>query len=146
MEKLRVKCLSAHAIVPKRATPGSVGYDLRAAQDCEIEPLGKTVVPLDLCFAIPKGCYGRIAPRSSLAAKHHIDVGAGVVDTDYRGPVSAVLFNLSPTTAYTVKRGDAVAQLILEHAATPEVEEVKEFSPGEAGTERGEGGFGSTGK
>lgn len=146
MEKLRVKRLSPDAVLPKRATPGSVGYDLYAAQSVDLDPHSKVMVRLDVAVAVPSGYYGRIAPRSSLAANHHLHVGAGVVDADYRGPVSVVLFNLSPTDSYFVRKGDRVAQLILEKVATPDVEEVVDFPPAEpGGNQRGDGGFGSTG-
>lgn len=56
---------------------------------------GKAIVPTDLSIAVPDGCYGRVAPRSGLAAKHHLDTGAGVIDADYRGPVGVVMFNFS---------------------------------------------------
>lgn len=80
------------------------------------------------------------APRSGLAWKHSIDVGAGVIDADYRGPVGIVLFNFSDVD-FAVKRGDRIAQMILERIETPEVAEVDDLDP----TERGVGGFGSTG-
>eukprot|EP00250_Pteridium_aquilinum_P011891 c20371_g1_i2 orf=280-663(-) len=80
------------------------------------------------------------APRSGLAWKHSIDVGAGVIDADYRGPVGVVLFNLSDQD-FAIKSGDRVAQLILERIVTPEVLEVDDLEE----TGRGEGGFGSTG-
>lgn len=83
---------------------------------------------------------GRIAPRSGLAAKNFIDVGAGVIDADYRGPVKVLLFNHGET-GFEVKEGDRVAQLVLERIYTPEVEEVEELEE----SVRGAGGFGSTG-
>jgi dUTP pyrophosphatase len=83
---------------------------------------------------------GRIAPRSGLASKHHIDVGAGVIDADYRGQVKILLFNFG-TTDFEIKEGDRVAQLILERIYTPEVVEVQELEE----SVRGAGGFGSTG-
>lgn len=83
---------------------------------------------------------GRIAPRSGLAAKNSIDVGAGVIDADYRGPVKVLLFNHGET-GFEVKEGDRVAQLVLERIYTPEVEEVEELEE----SVRGAGGFGSTG-
>jgi dUTP pyrophosphatase len=81
-----------------------------------------------------------VAPRSGLAAKHSIDVGAGVIDYDYRGPVKVVLFNLSDAD-FSIKQGDRIAQLVLERIHTPEVVVVEKL----AGTVRGAGGFGSTG-
>ena len=86
------------------------------------------------------GTYGRIAPRSGLAWKKHIDVGAGVIDADYRGNVGVVLFNHGAEDL-EVKVGDRVAQLILEKIAYAEVEEVAELPE----TVRGAGGFGSSG-
>jgi len=83
---------------------------------------------------------GRIAPRSGLASKHHIDTGAGVIDADYRGQVKVLLFNHGEKD-FEVKEGDRVAQLVLERIYTPEVEEVEELEE----SVRGAGGFGSTG-
>ena len=94
----------------------------------------------DLSIAIPKDTYARVAPRSGLAWKHFIDVGAGVVDYDYRGNVGVILFNHSDVD-FEVKHGDRVAQLILERIAPPEVLEVEDLDD----TARGAGGFGSTG-
>lgn len=90
---------------------------------------------------IPSGCYGRVAPRSGLAVKNFIDVGAGVVDSDYRGNVGVVLFNFSDED-FQVKKGDKVAQLICEKIEYPELIEEKENL---TVTERGDAGFGSTG-
>ena len=94
----------------------------------------------DLSIAIPKDTYARVAPRSGLAWKHFIDVGAGVVDYDYRGNVGVILFNHSDVD-FEVKHGDRIVQLILERIATPEVLEVEDLDD----TARGAGGFGSTG-
>jgi len=98
-------------------------------------------VKTDIAVAIPPGFYGRIAPRSSLAWKSHIDVGAGVVDEDYRGPVGVVLFNLG-NAPFKINKGDRIAQLVLTKITTPPVEEVDDLNA----TARAEGGFGSTGK
>jgi deoxyuridine 5'-triphosphate nucleotidohydrolase len=81
-----------------------------------------------------------IAPRSGLALKHSIDVGAGVIDYDYRGPVGVILFNLGDKD-FEIKRGDRIAQMILERICMADVAEVTELSE----TVRGSGGFGSTG-
>ncbi|XP_031327694.1 deoxyuridine 5'-triphosphate nucleotidohydrolase, mitochondrial [Photinus pyralis] len=133
-------------IVPEAFSPikGSVkaaGYDLKSAQDCQVPARGKAIVSTGIKVQLPEGCYGRIAPRSGLAAKNFIDVGAGVVDEDYRGELKVILFNHSDS-AFEVKAGDRIAQLICEKIFYPDIEEVKELSE----TERGEGGFGSTGK
>ncbi|TQD90159.1 hypothetical protein C1H46_024323 [Malus baccata] len=83
---------------------------------------------------------GCVAPRSGLAWKHSIDVGAGVIDADYRGPVGVVLFNFSDVD-FEIKEGDRIAQLIIEKIITPDVVEVEDLDS----TFRGAGGFGSTG-
>lgn len=95
----------------------------------------------DLQISIPEGCYGRVAPRSGLAAKNFIDVGAGVVDADYRGNLCVILFNFGKED-FIVRRGDRIAQLICEKISYPELEEVESLDE----TTRGEGGFGSTGR
>lgn len=140
-EILRVKKLSEFATIPQRASKGAAGYDLSSAYDVEIEGRGKCIVHTDLAIAIPEGHYGRIAPRSSIAWKNHIDVGAGVIDSDYRGPIGVVLFNHSEST-FKIARGDRIAQIIIEKISTPQIQQVETLDD----TERGENGFGSTGK
>ena len=141
-----VKKLSDQATLPTRGSELAVGYDLSASAETVIPARGKGLVQTGLKMKIPVGCYGRIAPRSGLALNHFIDVGAGVIDPDYRGPVGIVLFNHGEKD-FHVKVGDRVAQLILELVSTPVCNEVESFDEGEQGTKRrGEGGFGSTGK
>jgi len=90
----------------------------------------------------PEGTYARIAPRSGLAWRHGIQVGAGVVDSDYTGEVKVVLFNQDPSLPFEVRRGYRIAQLIFERVEIPlEVTEETDIPA----TERGDGGFGSTG-
>lgn len=91
--ELRVKRLSEDATLPVRGSPGAAGYDLFAAVPVTIAAQGKALVPTDIAVAIPAGYYGRVAPRSSLGWKAHVDVGAGVIDADYRGAVGIVLYN-----------------------------------------------------
>jgi dUTP pyrophosphatase len=117
-----------------------LGFDLASAYDTIVPARNKAIVKTDLAIAIPYGTYARIAPRSGLAVKNFIDTGAGVVDYDYRGNVGVVLFNHADSD-FLVKRGDRVAQLILEKISMADCMEVEEL----AATERGEGGFGSTG-
>merc|ERR1719174_3199134 len=140
---LRVFKLSEHAVLPMRGSEGAAGYDLSAAHPVTLPPRGKAIIPTDLAMAIPSGCYGRIAPRSSMAWKRHTDIGAGVVDMDYRGAVGVVLFNLG-SEPVEIQRGDRVAQLVLERIATPAVVEVAD-AEGLDATARGAGRFGSTG-
>ena len=91
----------------------AAGYDLSASADCVVPGRGRALVKTDISMACPEGTYGRIAPRSGLAWKKFIDVGAGVVDADYRGDVGVILFNFGDED-FVVNPGDRVAQLILE--------------------------------
>lgn len=131
--------ISDQATAPRRGTPLSAGYDLASANDCIVRAGGRMVVPTHLQIKVPEGCYGRIAPRSGLAVKSCIDIGAGVIDADYRGPVGVVLLNFG-TTDFQVKKGDYIAQLICERISYPELKEVDTLDD----TERGANGFGST--
>ncbi|XP_057458790.1 deoxyuridine 5'-triphosphate nucleotidohydrolase-like isoform X2 [Lotus japonicus] len=137
---LRVKKLSDKAVLPARASHLSAGYDLSSAVETKVPARGKALVATDISISIPEGTYARIAPRSGLTWKHSIDVGAGVIDADYRGPVGVILFNHSDLD-FEVKIGDRIAQLIIEKIVTPDVAEVEDLDS----TVRGEGGFGSTG-
>lgn len=128
------------ARAPVRATNDSCGYDLCSCEDAIVPPRSGAVISTGLSFAFPSGYYGRVAPRSGLAAKFLIDVGAGVVDPGYRGEVKVVLFNLSDHN-FNVREGDRIAQLILESYSAPPTAEVESH----AATERGDRGFGSTG-
>ncbi|XP_037691334.1 deoxyuridine 5'-triphosphate nucleotidohydrolase, mitochondrial isoform X1 [Choloepus didactylus] len=139
--RIRFARLSEHATAPTKGSARAAGYDLYSAYDYTVPPMGKALVKTDIQIALPSGCYGRVAPRSGLAAKHFIDVGAGVIDEDYRGNVGVVLFNFG-TEKFEVKKGDRIAQLICERIFYPEIEEVQVLDV----TERGSGGFGSTGK
>ena len=125
-----------------RPTKGSMlaaGYDLYSAYDTVVPAWGKQKVKTDIRVAIPIGCYGRIASRSGLAWKHSINVGAGVIDSDFRGNVTVILFNLSDKN-FIVSKGDRIAQLICEQIAETELVETRLDS-----TERSDKGFGSTG-
>ncbi|XP_060734478.1 deoxyuridine 5'-triphosphate nucleotidohydrolase, mitochondrial [Tachysurus vachellii] len=133
--------LTEHATTPTRGSAKAAGFDLYSAYDYTIAPMDKAIVKTDLQIAVPSGCYGRVAPRSGLAAKHFIDVGAGVVDEDYRGNVGVVLFNFGKET-FEVKKGDRVAQLVCERICYPDLQELETLDE----TERGAGGFGSTGR
>lgn len=138
---LYVKRFHASATLPKRGSALAAGYDLSACEPCTVPKSGgRAIVSTGLQLHIPPGCYGRVAPRSGLAAKRGIDVGAGVIDADYRGQVGVILFNFGDSDL-NIKVGDRVAQLILERIATPDVVEVDKLDE----TQRGEGGFGSTG-
>jgi len=139
--QLLIKKLSADAIVPSRASQGSVGYDLYSTEDTVVPcQRGRVVVGTGIAVGLPDGVYARVAPRSGLAAKHCIDVGAGVIDPDYTGEIKVIMFNHGDVD-YTIKQGDKIAQMILERCETPPIEEVIEIED----TVRGARGFGSSG-
>ena len=140
MSILFYKRLSNFAYPLRRATKGSVGFDLQAAVEVIINAHSRALVATDLAIQLPAGTYGRIAPKSGLAVKAMIDVGAGVIDSDYRGNVKVLLINNS-CDSFAVWKGDQIAQLIVERAYMGEAEMVDSLEE----TERGEGGFGSTG-
>lgn len=137
---LCVKRLTKDAIIPTRGSDASVGYDLYSTDEIIIPPTHRALVGTSVAILMPNGVYGRVAPRSGLAVKHGIQVGAGVVDPDYTGEVMVVLFNHGDKD-FVVKKGDRIAQLILEKCETPRVEEIGFLEE----TDRGSGGFGSTG-
>lgn len=140
-QTLRVVLMNESAQIPTRGSKYAAGYDLYASQDVSINRNSRAQVPTGIQLAIPFGYYGRIAPRSSLSAKQSIDVGAGVIDSDYRGEIQVLLINNGSTTQ-SFKKGDRIAQLIIEKIITPDIEVVEALDS----TERGTGGFGSTGK
>ena len=137
---LLVKKLVEHAIVPRRATEMAAGYDISASEDAKIPSRGRAAVPTGVSIGLPEGTYGRIAPRSGLAYKFGIDVLAGVIDRDYRSEIFCILYN-SGEHPFNIQRGDRIAQLIIEKIETPDVALVLDLDE----TERGDGGFGSTG-
>lgn len=139
----RLVCNHTNAVVPARGTPGSAGYDLSACEPATIPAFGRGLVDTGIVIQIPMDCYARIAPRSGLAVKHGIQVGAGVVDSDWRGNIKVLLINTG-TEPFVVEPGMRIAQLVLERIYTPEwtvVPTVEELTE----TERGANGFGSTG-
>ena len=136
---LEIELRHPDAKVPTRESSGAAGYDLYSVEEVCILPKDRAIVSIGLAMRIPLDCFGHILPRSSLAAKHGIQVMAGVIDSDYRGVVKVVLYNSSPLQ-YLCKKGDRIAQLVLQQIATPPIK-VKRLDA----TERGAGGFGSTG-
>lgn len=137
---LLVKCLHDGVHLPTRGSSGAVGYDLYSDEDIVVVHGERTLVGTGIALGLPTGVYGRVAPRSGLAVKHGIHVGAGVIDPDYTGEVKVLLFNHG-SDDFEIKKGDRIAQLVLERCETPHVQEVEVI----VDTERGEGGFGSTG-
>jgi len=145
MTKIQIKKLSNDVLTPKYETPGSSGMDIAAYIETNIiiKPGEKALVPTGFSLSIPQGYEVQIRPRSGLAAKKGITVlnTPGTIDSDYRGEIKVILINLSKDS-FIVKNSERIAQMIVCPVKQVIMEEVKELS----GTERGAGGFGSTGK
>ena len=138
---MKVRFLSDSAFLPTRGSQYSAGLDLYAPCPGEIKPLERLLVPLDISIELPLGTFGHILPRSGLALKHGIHVGAGVIDEDYRGNLGVLLFNLGDQT-FSFNKGDRIAQLVIKQYERVDIEYVNEMSE----TYRGNKGFGSSGK
>ena len=144
MTEILIKRLSKDVTLPKYETKGSSGLDLAANTDKQIKILpGKSeIIPTGLAVAIPKNFEIQIRPRSGLAAKSQISVlnTPGTIDADYRGELKVILINLSDKV-FVVKKGLRIAQMVLCPVVKAKLKEVTELE----NTERGSGGFGSTG-
>ena len=135
---MQIVKMSSKAVIPTRATKYSVGLDFYSPSDYLIHPLSQIQIPTQNKIRVPLGHYGRLACKSGLATKHQIHVGAGVIDPDYTGEVKILLFNAG-RHYYQIKKGDPIAQLILEKVSLPILRKVDELPP----TNRGEKGCSS---
>jgi dUTP pyrophosphatase len=144
MTKIQIKKLSSDVLTPKYETVGSSGMDVSAyiEQDITINPGDKAIIPTGFSLAIPQGYEVQIRPRSGLAAKKNITVlnTPGTIDADYRGEVKVILINLG-REKFSIKKGERIAQMVVCPVIKTQLEEVQELSS----TNRGSGGFGSTG-
>lgn len=134
--------------MPTRAHHGDAGVDLFSAVDVELAPQQRALVPTGIAVAIPVGMVGLIHPRSGLAARLGLSIvnAPGTVDAGYRGEIKVALINLDPETPISVRRGDRIAQLLVQRVELPELVEVASFDEvGLADTSRGDGGYGSSG-
>ena len=140
---LKIKRLSPTICMPTRGTSGSAGIDIRYSGEHEVylEPGDSITLETGIAMAIPEGYFGLICARSSLGVKYDIDSHYGVIDSDYRGEVKLHLRNLSHDT-FLIMPGDKCAQMVLLPVPAIEITEVGDLDD----TERGEGGFGSTGR
>lgn len=142
---LFVKKVLPDSVVPQKSNQNAAGYDLCSALEYHLAPNLTCIVDTGIAINVPLGCYGRIAPRSGLAAKNKIDVLAGVVDADYCDTVKVILINHSQSP-FTINKGDRIAQLVLEKIENAAVLSVVESLPFESDDlARGKAGFGSTG-
>lgn len=134
--------------LPSRAHDGDAGVDLYSAEDVELAPHQRALVPTGIAVAIPHGMVGLIHPRSGLAARVGLSIvnSPGTVDAGYRGEIKISLINLDPAAAIVIRRGDRIAQLLVQRVELPELVEVTSFDEaGLADTTRGDGGHGSSG-
>ncbi len=142
---IQVKKVNENAILPHRATVSSAGADLYACltEDIAINPSERLLIPTGIAMAIPEGYGGFIFPRSGTASKYGISLSncVGVVDSDYRGEIRIAIINHSGDS-YTIKNGDRIAQMVIMPVDLCSYTECDLLDE----TERGEGGFGSTGK
>ena len=120
--------MSANVVTPTRATEGSVGLDFYSPANYILPPHSQFLIPTQIKLQIPLGYYGRLASKSSLAVLHQLHVGAGVIDQDYTGEIMVLMINAAPRV-YSIKKGDPIAQLILEKVSIPILREMKELPP-----------------
>lgn len=128
---------------PKCAYAGDAGVDLRSTVSLTLAPFARALVPCGIAIALPPGHAGLVVPRSGLAIKHGISIvnAPGLIDSNYRGEIKAVLINLDPHEPFAIERGDRIAQLVIvrvEEAAFAPCSELPD-------SDRGQGGFGSSG-
>jgi dUTP pyrophosphatase len=140
---MRVVRLDERAILPTRAHPGDAGLDLYALDATELGPGERASVRTGIAVEIPAGQTGLVLPRSGLAARHGIALvnAPGLIDSGYRGELRVLLLNTDRQRTFSVAVGDRIAQLVLVEVRTPVPIEVDELDR----SERGEGGFGSSG-
>jgi dUTP pyrophosphatase len=140
---LRVRRLDPRAVLPSRAYAGDAGLDLHALEPIVLGPGERASIPTGIAVEIPEGHAGLVLPRSGLAARHGIALvnAPGLVDSGYRGEIRVLLLNTDSAHAHDIAPGDRIAQLMVIRHETPAVVEVDELP----GSERGAGGFGSSG-
>ena len=140
---LRVRRLHDSAVIPRRAYPGDAGLDLHSVDDLVLGPGERAAVGTGIAVEIPAGHAGLVLPRSGLAARYGIALvnAPGLIDAGYRGEVRVLLLNTDRADAFAIAAGDRIAQLVIVRVEAPDVAEVGEL----ADSERGAGGFGSSG-
>ena len=140
---LTIKRLDEDVELPRYAYPGDAGLDLRSNADLVLEPFERKLIPTGLAIAIPEGYTGFVQPRSGLALKQGLSFPntPGLIDSHYRGELKVVAINLDPQNPILINKGDRIAQLVIQEVPVVNLVEVKELDE----TDRGSGGFGSSG-
>ncbi len=138
-----VQMLDKALDIPAYAYIGDAGLDLRSSEDATLKPFERKLIGTGLALAIPEGYAGLVIPRSGLAIKHGISLvnAPGLIDSGYRGEIKVVLVNLDPTEEFNIMRGDRIAQLMIVGIPAVSLKEVEALPA----SERGAGGFGSSG-
>lgn len=144
MGELRVRLLSDAARLPSRATAGDAGLDLYSSEEALLEPGERASVGTGIAIEVPEGHAGLVLPRSGTAARHGIALvnAPGLIDAGYRGEVRVLLLNTDRAESFRIEPGDRIAQLLVTPFAELEPIEAEEL----AASERGDGGFGSSGR
>lgn len=143
IDSIKVKRLDPEVPLPRRAHRGDAGADLVAAESLTLAPGERALIGTGLAIELPVGTVGLIHPRSGLAAKHGISIvnTPGTIDADYRGEIKVCLINLDPREEFRVEKGMRIAQLVIQRVELVSFVQVEDLSA----TERGVGGYGSTG-
>jgi dUTP pyrophosphatase len=144
MIELRIKLLDEDLPLPRYQHDGDAGLDLPSRVDFVLEPGERAMIPTGIAVAIPPGYAGFVLPRSGLASRHGIALvnSPGLVDSGYRGEMAIMMINTDKRKAFHIKRGDRIAQLVIQKVENVTIVKVEELDD----TSRGAGGFGSTGK
>lgn len=144
MSEIEIKLIDPAARVPERAHEGDAGWDLRAIEAARLKPSERVAIGTGVSVAIPPGMAGLVLPRSGTALRNGIALvnSPGLIDSGYRGELRVILLNTDPQTEFAVEPGDRIAQLVFIDLPNVELKLVDRLPD----TERGEGGFGSSGK
>ena len=143
MIDIKIKLLDKSLPRPGYAHNTDAGIDLYSAIDCVLKPYDRKLIPSGIKLSIPEGYAGFVQPRSGLAIKNGIAIvnSPGLIDSGYRGEICVIMINLDKEMDFTIKKGDKICQLVIKKIEQANLIEVEELD----GSDRGEGGFGSTG-
>ncbi len=141
--KIEIKLLYSTVSPPDQAYHGDAGVDLKSRIDVDLAPGARALIPTGIAISIPDGYAGFVQPRSGLAIHHGVSLvnAPGLIDSKYRGEISVIMINHDLNETFSVKTGEKIAQLVIQEVVTPEFQVVDELDQ----TDRGVGGFGSSG-
>ncbi|MGA0985949.1 MAG: dUTP diphosphatase [Candidatus Nanopelagicales bacterium] len=144
MLRVPILKLDPAAVIPVQANQHDAGFDLYSIEEVNLEPFGRTMVRTGIAIALPEGTVGLVHPRSGLAIKQGLAVlnSPGTIDAGYRGEIKVILINLDPKKDILISPGDRIAQLVIQEFKQVKFELVSELED----SDRGSGGFGSTGR